>query len=229
MTEEQAMALMEHMPIFFVVYLVVALFLFVFVMPVTHAATIRALANEYLDRPATPGDSMRYALKVFFPLIWTSILSTILIVLGLIACVIPGIYLVFRFGLCSEIVVIENTSGRDALKRSGALMKGNMATLFILALLLGAIGAAVGTVSAFVPVRLLGVLITVAAQVCMYVFGAAATVVFYFSCRSKLENFDLALLAEAVGKEDLAPGTPEAAAGAGSHSDSRPDSPRDRF
>jgi hypothetical protein len=45
-------------------------------------------------------------------------------------------------------------------------------------------------------------LVQVVIQAMLFIFGAAAGGVFYFSCRCKLENFDLAILAEAVGKAE---------------------------
>ena len=80
-------------------------------------------------------------------------------------------------------------------------MKGNMGTGFVLALLLFVIGLAVSMVVAFVPVQVIAILVQVLIQAALFIFGAAASAVFYFSCRCKLENFDLTVLADTVGKE----------------------------
>ena len=172
-----------------------------FVIPVTNAAVIRAVADEYLGRPASAQGSFKHALKVLLPLIFTSFIAWILIFLGSLLFLIPGIWLTFRYWFTSYIVVIEGTKGRAALKRSRALMKGNMGTGFVLALLLFVIGLAVSMVVAFVPVQVIAILVQVLIQAALFIFGAAASAVFYFSCRCKLENFDLTVLADTVGKE----------------------------
>ncbi|GAG92908.1 unnamed protein product, partial [marine sediment metagenome] len=104
------------------------------------AAVIHAVANEYLERPTTVVASMRTALRVFVPLVWTSFLMYIIIYLGLLAFIIPGIYFSFRYTLCSNIVVIERISGVAALRRSRDLMLSNRTrhynTAFLLFLLL---------------------------------------------------------------------------------------------
>jgi hypothetical protein len=198
----------------------------VFVFPLTNAATIRAVAKEYLDQPTTAVESFKYALRVFVPLILTNVLAWIIIALPLIVVIVPGILiqspallglgiivafipvilLVFRYWFVSHVVIIEGTWGSAALKRSGALMKGNMATAFVLGLLLGIIGAFVQGAAQIVP-GLLGVAVETVFQAVLFVFGAAAGVVFYFAARCKLEHFDLQLLADAVAADARGPET----------------------
>jgi hypothetical protein len=119
---------------------------------------------------------------------------------------VAGFLLFFRYWFVSYVVVIEGTRGSAALKRSGALMKGNMATAFVLGLLLGIISLAFQYSVLFVPGPLRVVVLT-ALQAVLFVFGAAAGVVFYFSSRCKLEHFDLQLLADAVAADARGPET----------------------
>jgi len=190
------------------------LLLVLIVNPVTNAATIYALSNEYLGHPATAGKSIKFALKILGKLLATNILAGLIIILGFIALIIPGIYLMFRYWFTSHAVAIEEISGSKALKRSGALMKGNINKAFVLGIILFIIGALIGQITTFIPMPVLAIIVGVFLQAVLFAFGAAAGVVFYFSCRCKLENFDLVMLANTVGKDDeaaAAPGAPPSA------------------
>ena len=70
-------------------------------------------------------------------------------------------------------------------------MKGNIGTLFVLVLLLAAIGFGVGFGLRFIPEPHVRVIVSGLLQTIMGLFGAAAVVVLYFECRCGLEHFDL--------------------------------------
>jgi hypothetical protein len=172
-----------------------------FVIPITNAAIIHAIAKAYLEKPTTVGESIRRAFSILLPLIWTWILLYLAVLGGTMLFIIPGILCLFWFALATQVVVVEGISGFAALKRSKALMKGNIGTLFVLGLLIGAINLGIYFAAGFIPqqhVRLVG---AVVAQAIATIFGAAAVVVFYFSCRCEHEHFDLILLAQSVGVE----------------------------
>jgi hypothetical protein len=103
--------------------------------------------------------------------------------------------------------VIEGTGGVEAMKRSKALMQGNIGTIFVLGLLLGAINVGLSLAAELIPQPYVKVILAVLIQAVTTIFGSAALVVFYFSCRCKHENFDLTLLAQAVGEEPPPPAT----------------------
>jgi hypothetical protein len=137
-------------------------------------------------------------------------LAVAAIVLCAIPCAVASIYFALRYGLAQFTVVIEERAGWEALQRSSALMKGNMGALFVLGFLLAIIGGAAGMAAALIPFQPLQIVVSALVQGALVVFGAAAGVVFYFSCRCKLENFDLTVLASAVAQDD-APTAPGAA------------------
>src|SRR6185437_11526974 len=55
-------------------------------------ALICVVMQEYLNRPVGFGESLRFAVSRLGPLVGTSILSGLIIFLGMLACIIPGIY-----------------------------------------------------------------------------------------------------------------------------------------
>jgi hypothetical protein len=175
-----------------------------FIIPITNAALIHAISGEYLEKPASIGESLKRALRRILGLVGTWFLVGLAIMGGLILCVVPGILAAFWFSLATQVVVIEGIAGTAAMKRSKQLMTGNIGTFFVMMLLLGIIGAALGFGAAFIPQKHVQVVALALVQGVATIFGSAAAVVFYFSCRCKLENFDLALLAQQVGASPAA-------------------------
>jgi len=104
--------------------------------------------------------------------------------------------------LASRVVVIEGIFGTGAMGRSKRLMKGNMGTAFVLGILIAVIGALINWAPRLIPQAEVRVLVSAILQGVLSIFGAAAWVVFYFSCRCKAENFDLTMLADSVAAKD---------------------------
>jgi hypothetical protein len=169
------------------------------ITPITNAALIYAIAKAYLAKPISVRESFKLALQRILPLIGTWILVGLIVMGGLILCLVPGILAAFWFALATQVVVIEGVGGLAAMKRSKQLMAGNIGTLFVLGLLLGVIGIGFTIVLALIPEPHVRVIVSSILVGVVTVFGSAVIVVFYFSCRCKHEQFDLALLAQSVG------------------------------
>jgi len=182
--------------------------MFLFVWPMTNAAAFHAVSQKYLGREAGIGESIGFAFKRLPSLLWTNLIAMILISLGFVLLIIPGIVLIFRYFLGSHVVVLEEKSGMAALNRSRDLMKGNGTKVFVLSFLLGVIGWLVGMGIAFIPSQEATIVVSVLVNGILFMLGAAAWTVLYYSARCKLENFDLALLAEGLGQD--APAQPGA-------------------
>lgn len=193
-------------------FIIVLIFIFL-VNPVTTAAIIWTVANEYLGVRVEAKEGIQVGMKRLMALIGTNLLAGIVITIGLILLIIPGIYFMFKYLLTTQTVVFEGRSGQDAMQRSGELMKGNMGNAFVLGLVLGIIHFVVGMITGFIPVPMISAVVGSVIDTVLFVFGTAAFVVFYFSCRCKAENFDLKLLAQNVG-QSASPAPAEPAAGA---------------
>jgi hypothetical protein len=174
------------------------------IAPITNAALVYAISGAYLEQPIGVGGSFKRAFQRIPPLIWTWMIAGFAIMGGMILCVIPGILAAFWFALATQVVVVEGVAGMAAMKRSKQLMAGNIGTLFVLGLLLGITNAGVTFGSGLIPQPHVRVVVVAVIEAVLTIFASAAFVVFYFSCRCKHEQFDLALLAESVGAE--APG-----------------------
>ncbi len=174
----------------------------ILIFPLTEAAMIYAIANCYLGKPTSVTESFARAFRIFLPLIGTWLITYLVICLGLILLIVPGVIFAFWYFLVSKIVVIEGTSGTGAMRRSKQLMKGNVGTAFALGIIVGVIGGLIGWAPSLIPQAELQAVIRSVLQGILAIFGAAAWVVFYFSCRCKAENFDLTMLADAVATDE---------------------------
>lgn len=183
------------------VLVVCSLLAVVILVPITNAAVVDAVARLYLGKEASAGDSIRTACSNFWPLVWTMLLTFLSIMFGMMACFVPGIVFAFWFSLSTHVVVLENTSGAGALKRSKDLVKGEIGTVIILGLIIGGISMLSGMVAGLTPQLHVQVVIRTLMQSVMMVLSTAAFVVFYFSCRCGKENFDLEHLASNMGVE----------------------------
>jgi hypothetical protein len=171
------------------------------VTPLTNAAVVDAVARLYLGQPTTAVDSLKHGLSRLLPLIWTSILMFLAIMGGFILLIIPGILFALWFSLSTHVVVIEGLSGTKALGRSKELVRPHLGTMIVLGLLLFGVSFGVGLVGGFIPQPHIQLVVQHLATAAMTVFFAAAFVVFYFSCRCAVDNFDLQHLAESIGVE----------------------------
>jgi len=87
-------------------------------------------------QPRALDENLTQAVKRFFPLFGLSILGALGVGVGLILLIIPGIMLMVRWGICSQVCVIEKTGPIASLKRSAELTDGNRWRLFGFAILL---------------------------------------------------------------------------------------------
>lgn len=168
------------------------------VLPFANAAVVYTTARTYLGQDASLSDSFGHAIRRLPALIWTFILMGLAIMGGLILFIIPGILFAFWFMLAQQVAVLEPLNGGPALSRSKALMKGNIGTAMVLGFVLGIINAFLGAASGFLPAPFNAIVTGVLAGVTTLV-STCTFVVFYFSCRCKLDNFDLDVLANEVG------------------------------
>lgn len=181
--------------------------------PVTNAAVIHAVARKYLGQDISAGESIKRGFAVLLPLIGTSILMGLAIMGGLILLIIPGILCALWFGLAQHVVVIEGISGGAALKRSKQLVRPYMGTFLILYIVLLAIVFALAFVGQLVPQIHVRLVVSVILDAITTILFTAAFVVFYFSCRCGVENFDLQYLAESIGAPAPEEDSPQATYG----------------
>jgi hypothetical protein len=171
------------------------------VVPLTSSALIHLFSEKYLGKSPTVGSSFAEGARRFGPMLWTSILYGLAVGAGFVLLIIPGIIALFWFYLYANVVVIERRSGLDALKRSRALMKGNVSKVITIGFLTFVIAAAAGACGQLIPQPQVAAFVQAITQGFAYILSAAISVVLYFSCLCQHENFDLKRMAEGVAAQ----------------------------
>jgi hypothetical protein len=192
------------------------------------AACFKIISSAYLGERASAGESLRYGLTRLLALMVAYIVLSILVPIGLIFLLIPGIFLAVKWSLTYAAIAGERTGPFAGMGRSWELTKGHwwrtFGTLVIVALLalvltfallavIGAGAAASDSISdtAYAVVITLATIIVLAI---VYPLLAAIITVLYYDLRVRNEGFDLQLLARGVGSDtsrfDAAPERPDA-------------------
>src|SRR5204862_6175328 len=100
-----------------------------------------------LDQTPTWRDSLGKAWSRLRSLVWLQLIYGLFLVLGLMACVIPGVYFYVAWSIATPVLLFEDLRGRKVLKRSRTLLEGRwwptFAVLVLVAILGGVVGAAI--------------------------------------------------------------------------------------
>lgn len=175
------------------------------VQPLTNGASTKLIAERYRGRNIGVGASFAAALKLLPGLLGAVLLSGLLISLGTLLLIIPGILLAIKFSMVAPATVVERAGGTTAMRRSSDLAKGSGGKIFGAFVLMIAFGMAI-----YMCLELLGVVegsleytvIDVAFQVVASAYMAAVWTVMYFACRCEREGFDLEVLASSLGGDE---------------------------
>ena len=170
------------------------------VAPIVSAAITYAVGKLYLGDEVGFGEAIRVAFSLTLPVVGTSLMSFLVIAVGLVLLVIPGVYFMLAYLLLWQVMVLEDVFGSAALRRSADLMKGSklraIGVLVIGGIVVSVLSTGLQLATSFVP--LLGSVASAAAQAIGNVYTTAISVVLYFDIRCRKEAFDLEHLARLV-------------------------------
>lgn len=178
---------------------------FLIVQPFLVAAVARAAADVYLGEPVSIGGTYRYALGRLPAILWITILTTIVTLLGLVLLIIPGIIAIVRLTFAPVALVVEGHRGSAALRRSWRLTKGffwRTVGALVLSGLIAAIVSGILGIPGEMVVQAMGpdawpisALVSVLATVLVTPFGMLVVVLLYFDLRIRKEGFDIEVMA----------------------------------
>jgi len=104
---------------------------------IINAAFIKMTSEQILDRKISSMEAYRFGFKKFWCLLFGGTLYSIIILIGTVLLIIPGVYLGNAYILFLHSIVIEDKGPWSALKRSKALTKGSWWRCLGIMLLLG--------------------------------------------------------------------------------------------
>ncbi len=97
-------------------------------------------ASDLIEKgKASLGESFNFTVTKLLSLLVAALITGILIVLGFLALIVPGIILYIMFYLVVPTIVIENIGAFDSLSRSRKLVNNRWLKTFVLSLILGLI------------------------------------------------------------------------------------------
>lgn len=176
----------------------------VVVWPLVQAALIYVISGVILGEQLSAGEAFRRARGRIIPLFGTQFLAGIVVVLGLLLLVVPGIIFALWFMLIAPVVVLERISGSRGMSRSKELMRENLGKGFALSAIVSLLGWCVGFGAGFVLAILplphpaffdVGLLLV---QAVVLPIQTAPMILLYYDLRVRKEGFDLQRLAESV-------------------------------
>jgi len=178
------------------------------------AATIHITAGAYLDEKPDWKKSIRFAFRMILPLVGVILLTTFGSMLGLILCIIPGVYLWVKWSVVTPALILEEPSPGvfGSLRRSWRLTDGLFFPTFVVLLVAVAAQMAVASVlgafsyvglfaGSFVVTLILQFIASAIATLVTTPFYSAVLTALYFDLRVRNEGYDLEILARSIGAE----------------------------
>jgi hypothetical protein len=177
----------------------------VLISAVLQAAILRAAAQATIGDPVDVEASYRYGLKRLWSVILVSILVGLVVAVGFILLVIPGIIFLVFLSVSIPVLIVEDRRGTEAMGRSWNLVKGHFwhafAVIVVAAVIVGIISGIIGAIGGNNwAVRWI---FTAIAQILTVPFASLVSVLLYLDLRARSES----LSAETL-RGELASGTP---------------------
>ena len=186
------------------------------------AACFKAVADGYLGTEPSLGGSLRFGLPRIPRLFGLSIVTGVMIVVGLFGCLIGALFVAALVILSVPALLLERIGVFASIGRSFELVKGRywqvvlmllvifialIVISFVLGAILGIVAGAGGDGSETANAIVSFAASVVASAITTPIFASVLTVL-YFDQRVRKEGFDLQLLAEGVG-EDVSSAAPQ--------------------
>jgi uncharacterized membrane protein len=161
-------------------------------------AVMYGVIQELRGRAFSVGDSLRIALNRFLPMLGVVISTALLIGLGTVLLIVPGLILACMYYVSMPACVAENSGVFKSMSRSRFLTTGNRWKVFgtFLLMLLGGIiiGGIVGAIFALAGRPALLVATQVAGAI-VGAFNGVLVSVFYYQLRVAKEGVDIEKIA----------------------------------
>jgi hypothetical protein len=169
-------------------------------------------ADIYLGRTPDLSAAFRLTGSRFVTLALAGIIRFVLITVGMVFLVIPGLYALGRFFAMTQTVMLENKGLGGALSRSSTLSVGLkrhiVNTILLIALVTIAISVGFGLLSQVFQSKVITNVVSTAVSVVLYPLLGLTETLLYYDARIRKEGFDVEYLA----RGDASSAAPESAA-----------------
>jgi hypothetical protein len=177
-------------------------------LPVADGALIAVASDVYLGRNADAAAGLRAVRGRVWSLVWTAMARGILVILGLLLFIVPGVFLLASTFAVPMVIMLEGRSGASAFTRSQVLAEGDVWHVIrtVLLLILVVFGMMIGVgIAVAIAVELLGApervldLAIDAALLLLYPLFSVGGTLLYYDLRIRKEGFDLEMMARDLG------------------------------
>jgi hypothetical protein len=162
------------------------------------AAVIVVVSERYLGRDVTAGAALGRVWSRIGTVIWTSILYYLIVVVGFMLFIVPGIYWACKYFAMMPAVVIEGLNSSTSQKRSSKLTEGSKWRVFglvVVAWIIYFVMLSVVTGLALtVTSGVVSVVITRLLMAAFYPFLGILVTLLYYDLRIRNEGLDLDLM-----------------------------------
>jgi hypothetical protein len=175
-------------------------------------ALTKSVSEFYPGHEITVGQAYKFVLPKLLTLIGAGLLVGLIVWLGFIMCIVPGVIFGLWFALTTPSIIVENLRATKGMSRSKALASGNLGKVFCVGFLVILITWAIT-----IPFSGIGLIISrilfagnvllvdfinqfcnLIGQILAIPIGAAAFILLYYDLRIRKEGFDLQMLAQAM-------------------------------
>jgi hypothetical protein len=180
---------------------------------VVTAVCFKAVADAWLGAEPSVGRSWRFALPRVLALVGLFLLSALGYFVGLLACIVPGIFLYVMWSVSTATLLFERVGPFQALGRSFQLIKQRFwavlalqVIVFLLTLFVGGIVQGIPTVFVTlfaedneIATAVSDIIFGTLGNAIVLPIGAAVITILYFDQRVRKEGFDVQVLAQGLG------------------------------
>ena len=172
----------------------------IIISAIMQAALMRGAALATLGEAVDVEASYKWGLGKLGSVILISILVCIMVGIGFILLIIPGVFLLTRFFVAIPALVVENHQGAEAISRSWNLTKGHfwhvLGTIVVAGLITGVVGGIIGAFAG--SSWFLGWVFGSIAQILVAPFSALVSIVLYLDLCARTEGLTATKLRTAL-------------------------------
>jgi hypothetical protein len=167
--------------------------------PITQAIVVYATFQDLCGRPFAITESFRRGLSRFFPIIGLSICWVIVITLGFVMLIVPGVLFLLMFLVALPACVVERLGPIESMTRSAELTKGHrwkvLGLLLLLALIVIGCSAILGAILLLWPGTAVSTIGIFVLQVLFGAYESIIVAVLYSDLRMARDGIDLEQIA----------------------------------
>ena len=187
-------------------------------LPLSTGAMFFAVSESYLDRQITIFEAYGSALKRFWHLLLAQIIVTMAVTIGMLFCLVPGIFLLACLSMVIPVIMLERLDSIESLKRSWELTEGHRlkilgALLIVIALIFVAQMAVAAIVFLIVgdfeslSFEVANQVTNTLVQIVITPIQSVVLIFLYYDLRIRKEGFDLEVLSQSLHGENPVSGS----------------------